>query len=85
MLRFTRSGALEAFRYCAQPRHLRWTLRVALVMGVIYSAINQADLILNGDANALLIVKLPLNFLAPFVVANIGLLGARRDKGGDAV
>jgi hypothetical protein len=47
-------------------------------MGVVYTAVNQADVIAKGDADALLWMKVPLNFLAPFVVANVGLLGSRR-------
>jgi hypothetical protein len=50
-------------------------------MGVLYTVVNQGDLIAEGRAGATIWVKIPLNFIAPFVVANIGLLGARRDRG----
>jgi hypothetical protein len=69
----------DAILFCLRREHVRWTLRVALVMGVVYTAVNQADVIVRGDGDVLLlVVKVPLNFLAPFVVANIGLLGSRR-------
>src|SRR4030088_2986717 len=64
---------LSAVRYCVQPRYLHWTLRIALVMGVVYTVVNQADVIARGKADALVWVKIPLNFLAPFIVANVGL------------
>jgi hypothetical protein len=73
---------LAAVRYCLHPAHLRWTLRIAFVMGVVYTAVNQADIIARGEADALIWVKVPLNFLAPFVVANMGLLGARARAAG---
>lgn len=69
----------DALAYVARPEHLRSTLRIALVVGVVLTLINQADVILAGDATAATWLKCGLNFLVPFVVANLGLLtGARR-------
>jgi hypothetical protein len=67
-----------ALRYCGQRRHLRRTLRIALVVGIVLTAINQLDVILSGDAVALTYVKCGLNFVVPFVVSNLGLLAGRR-------
>jgi hypothetical protein len=58
--------------------HLRRTLRIALVVGVILTLINQADVIIGGDATAFTWVKVALNFCVPFVVSNLGLLAGKR-------
>lgn len=67
----------EALAYCAQRRHLRRTLRIALIVGLILSAVNQGNVILAGEATALVWVKCALNFCVPFVVSNLGLLSGR--------
>ena len=53
--------------------------------------INQADVIIGGDASALTWVKVALNYCVPFVVSNLGLLAGKRAeaehdgaRGGDA-
>jgi hypothetical protein len=72
-----RSRTREALRYCLQRRHLRRTVRIALVVGVVLTAINQLDVIVNGDATTTTWVKCGLNFVVPFVVSNLGLLSGR--------
>ena len=73
----TRIGA--ALRYCARGEHLRRTLTIALVVGLVLTGINQADTIIRGDATTITAIKCGLNFVVPFVVSNLGLL-AGRDK-----
>jgi hypothetical protein len=68
-------GAIE---YCRRREHLRRTLRIALVVGVVLTAINQLDVIVAGDATATTWVKCGLNFVVPFIVSNLGLLSGRR-------
>ena len=68
----------DAVAYCCRPRHLRRTLRIALVVGIVLTAINQLDVILRGDATAATAIKTALNFVVPFVVSNLGLLSGRR-------
>ncbi len=68
---------VDAFRYCGQRQHLRRTVRIALVVGVVLTAINQLDVILGGSATAFTWVKCALNFVVPFVVSNVGLLSGR--------
>lgn len=76
--RSSRATALgDGVRYCARPLHLRRTVRIALVVGVVLTAINQLDVILAGDATAATWVKSATNFLVPFVVSNLGLLTGR--------
>ena len=58
---------------------MRRTLRIALVVGIVLTAINQLDVILRGDATAATAIKTALNFVVPFIVSNLGLLSGRRD------
>jgi hypothetical protein len=43
----------EALGICFRREHLRRTVRIALVVGTILTIINQADVILRGDATTL--------------------------------
>jgi hypothetical protein len=62
---------------CYRP-HLRPTVTIAAVVGTILFAINQLDVVLRGDANAVVWVKTAVTYLVPFAVANAGLLVATR-------
>ena len=68
------SSLRAALGYCARREHLRRTLRIALGVGLVLTAINQLDVILRGDATAITFVKCGLNFVVPFIVSNLGLL-----------
>lgn len=63
---------------CLRAEYLRRTVRIALAVGTILTAINQADVILGSDAVTLTWVKTGLNYCVPFVVANLGLLAGQR-------
>jgi hypothetical protein len=76
-----RMGVGKALSICMRREHLRRTLRIALVVGVILTLINQGDVIIGGDASALTWVKVGLNFCVPFVVSNLGLLAGKRAEG----
>jgi hypothetical protein len=67
----------EALRYCLRRRHLRRTMGIALIVGIVLTAINQLDVIASGDATTVTWIKCALNFLVPFVVSNLGLLSGR--------
>lgn len=69
--------ASEALRYCLRGEHLRRTLTIALVVGVILTCINQLDVILGGRATTATWAKSMANFVVPFVVSNLGLLSGR--------
>jgi hypothetical protein len=71
----------EALRICLRREHLRRTVRIALIVGLILTTINQADVIVGGDATAGTWVKAGLNFCVPFVVSNLGLLAGKRAEG----
>ncbi len=66
-----------ALAYVAKPEHLRHTLRIAFFVGLVLTAINQGTVIAGGDANAATWIRCALNFVVPFVVSNLGLLGGR--------
>jgi hypothetical protein len=68
----------EALSVCMRREHLRRTIRIALAVGVVLTLINQADVIIGGDASAATWIKVALNFCVPFVVSNLGLLAGQR-------
>ena len=61
-------------------RNLRRTVRIALVVGVILTTINQGEVIASGQATAATWIRCGLNFVVPFIVSNAGLLSGRPDK-----
>ena len=64
--------------FCLQWHHLRRTLRIALIVGVVLTVINQGGVIVAGDATTATWVRCGLNFVVPFLVSNAGLLSGRR-------
>ncbi len=64
-------------RYCTQPHHLRRTARIALIVGLLLTLINQGAVIASADATFATWVRCGLNFVIPFVVSNLGLLSGR--------
>ena len=72
----------DAVRVCLRREHLRQTVKIALLVGTVLTAINQGDVILGGSATLLTWVKTALNYCVPFVVANLGLLAGRRAQQG---
>jgi hypothetical protein len=68
----------DAVAYCAQPRNLRRTIAIAIIVGIILTLINQGSVIAAGHATAATWVRCALNFIVPFLVSNAGLLSARR-------
>jgi hypothetical protein len=67
-----------ALATCRHPANLRRTIRIALVVGTILTLINQADVIVRGNATGLTVVKVCLNFVVPFIVSNLGVLTGSR-------
>jgi hypothetical protein len=68
----------DALRIVLRREHLRRTARIALVVGVVLTLINQADVIVRGDATAITWLKAAGNFVVPFIVSNLGLLAGKR-------
>ena len=68
----------EAPRVVMYPSHLRKTIATALVVGTVLFCINQLDVVLRGEATAIVWVKSAVTYLVPFIVSNIGVLVASR-------
>jgi hypothetical protein len=63
---------------CARPT-LRRTARIAAVVGLVLTGINEGDSIVHGNVSAATGIKMGLNFVVPFIVSNLGVLaGVRR-------
>jgi hypothetical protein len=68
----------EARAILAYPPHLRRTVTIALVVGTILFCINQLDVVLRGDATAVVWAKAVSTYLVPFCVSSAGVLVASR-------
>ncbi|MGI8650202.1 MAG: hypothetical protein ACR2KW_07465 [Rubrobacter sp.] len=69
----------QALQSVLHPAHLRRTGLIALVVGTWLTAFNQGDVVLSGGLEAGLAVKVLLNYLTPFVVANLGLISKKNE------
>jgi uncharacterized membrane protein len=67
---------------CLYPPHLRRTGSIALVVGTWLTLFNQRDVIWTGQLSGWIWIKIALNYLTPFVVANLGLLSKQRERSG---
>lgn len=56
----------------------RTCLPIALVVGTVLSLINQADVIVRGGMDAVVLLKILVNFLIPFLTSSTGALLAVR-------
>lgn len=61
--------------------NLRRTLGIAFFVGLVITAINEADVILRGGFTPMVAVKIVLNFVVPFVSSNLGMLAYARAEG----
>ena len=50
------------------------SLLIAAIVGTLLTAINQGNVILQGDASAALAWKIPLTYSVPYCVATAGAL-----------
>jgi hypothetical protein len=68
----------EALAVVCYGPHLRKTVTIALVVGTALVCINQLDVVLRGDATAVVWIKSAVTYLVPFAVSNAGVLVASR-------
>jgi hypothetical protein len=68
---------METLKIRCNPRHLKATGGVALLVGTWLSVVNQGDVIVSHGLDEAVLLKLLVNYLTPFVVANIGLLSRK--------
>ena len=72
---FAIAGELRCLRCTLmRPSLLRRSLLTGLVVGSILTAINQGNIVLNGEFPASLFWKIPLTYSVPFCVATWGAL-----------
>jgi hypothetical protein len=74
-------GWRQAMRVVLRPAHLKRTAATALVVGTILFAINQLNVVIDGQATAVTWIKTGVTYLVPFAVANVGILIATRRSG----
>ncbi len=74
----------RALAVILHPSHLKRTCVVALVVGVLLSLVNLGGQLLTGPWNLPLAIKIALNVLTPFVVANLGLMSRQGGSGTDS-
>ena len=73
----TRAAALRCLRHAlVYPPVARRAMQVALVVGTILFAINQADVVLNGQFMPLIVAKIGLTYLVPYSVSTYSTLAA---------
>ena len=73
------AGLGDLVRLCCRPRHLRRTLTISAVVGSWLTLFNQGEVLWAGEVGFAMLLKVFLNYLTPFAVANLGLLSAERE------
>jgi hypothetical protein len=63
-----------AIAVVCRREHLRRTVTIALVVGLFLNLVNQAGVIVDGDATTGTWLRVALNFCVPFIVSNCGLV-----------
>ncbi len=77
----------SAAYHCLRCALMHWptvqrSLIISLIVGTLLTAINQGNLIVQGDLPASLAWQVPLTYLVPYCVATTGaILNARRSVG----
>jgi hypothetical protein len=74
-------GRRAALAHVLRREHLRPTVGIALVVGIVFTSVNQLDAILRGDAAAITWIKCGTNLVIPCTVSNLGLLSGRGRPG----
>lgn len=65
---------VTTIQVCFEREHLRRTGAITLLVGTWLTLFNHYGLLLTGVVDAELVLKVFLNYLTPFAVANAGLL-----------
>jgi hypothetical protein len=74
----TWSRPTEAAAMFLRGRTVRTASPIALVVGTLISAVNQSNVIVQGDASAGTWLRIAFNYAVPFVVSSLGYLSAHR-------
>lgn len=70
----------EALGLLVRGATVRVALPTMLVVGTILSVVNQAAVLIDGEANWGTWVRIAINYLVPFLVASVGFLAAHRRR-----
>lgn len=73
----------EVPRVVTAPANLKRSIAIALVIGTVFVAMNQLDLILSGKATVVVWLKVGLTYLTPLCVSNLGILSATHRRPGE--
>ncbi len=76
----TTRGVIRKCLRCA-VRHVPMVSRsalIALIVGTVLTAINQGDVLFTGHVTGALLLKIPLTYAVPFVVATLGAMTAAK-------
>ena len=65
------------------PPHLKRTCMVALLVGIWLSVFNVGGQLLAGPRDLQLAIKIAMNVLTPFAVANLGLISRQAGSESD--
>jgi hypothetical protein len=57
---------------------LRRTIPIALAVGTVLSLVNQAHVVVRGDAGVATWLRVATNYVIPFVVSSLGVIAATR-------
>lgn len=68
------SNLVEAITVMRHPAHLQRTVLTTVIVGTVLFCINQLDVVLAGEATAVVWAKGGLTFAVPFAVSNVGIL-----------
>jgi hypothetical protein len=71
-------GWRQAMRIVLVPVHLKRSAATAVIVGTILFAINQLNVVIDGQATGVTWIKTGVTYLVPFAVANVGILIATR-------
>jgi hypothetical protein len=58
------------------PANVKRTVSIALVIGTLFVAMNQLEVILSGQATFIVWFKAGLTYVTPLCVSNLGILSA---------
>lgn len=75
-----RSHRRDAVRLIVAGATFHTASRVAVVVGTLLTVVNQAGVILGGEATRVTAVRVVFNYLIPYVVASIGYLAPFRTE-----
>lgn len=64
------------------PANVKRSVTIALVIGTLFVAMNQLEVILSGHATFVVWLKAGLTYLTPLCVSNLGMLSATYRRAG---